>query len=55
MNGEHIEHAVNHVEEETKVEAGNATTLLLLMEDIIVLVHHQIRDLVMSLSVLVSI
>ena len=55
MNGEHIKHAVNHAEEEPKVEAGNATTLLLLMEGKAVQVHQQSPDLVTSQSALVSI
>ena len=55
VTGESIAYAASHAEEETISEAGNAITLLLLMEDEIVQVHHQSRYLVMSNNVLVSI
>jgi len=52
VTGESIAYAASHAEEETISEAGNAITLLLLMEDEIVQVHHQSRYLVMSNNVL---
>ena len=48
MNGENMEYAVNPAEEELKIARDNATTLLPLMEDETVRVHHQSRHLVMS-------
>jgi len=52
VTGESIAYAASHAEEAIIAVADNAITLLLVMEDETVQVHHQSRYLVMSNNVL---